>query len=102
MPLPGSWIISLYEAKATGYIQGQGIKTGVAVLILQAGWTMLGKMKNKLQPRITAACAFAAMLAINVFALRISSVVLMLLAGCVSLALFIAKGAPAGKGGAAK
>lgn len=80
----------------------QGIKTGVAVLILQAGWMMLGKMKSKPQPRITATCAFAAMLVINVFALRISSVVLMLLAGCVSLALFIAKGAKAGKEGAAQ
>ena len=80
----------------------QGVKAGVAVLILDAGWMMLKKMKKAMQPRITAACAFAAMLAVNVFALRISSIVLMLLTGCVSLALFIAKGAPQGKAGDGK
>lgn len=79
-----------------------GIKAGVAVLILDAGWMMLKKMKKKPQLRITAACAFAAMLAVNIFSLRISSVVLMLLAGSVSLALYMAKGAPEGKGGDVK
>ena len=80
----------------------QGIKAGVAVLILDAGITMIRKMKKKPLPRMTAACAFAAMLMIDFFALNISSVALMLLAGGVSLALFSAKGAPEGKGGASK
>lgn len=80
----------------------QGIKAGVAVLILDAGWMMLKKMKKKLQLRMTAACAFAAMLAVNIFSLRISSIVLMLLAGSISLALFLAKGTPEEKAGAVK
>ena len=80
----------------------KGIKIGVGVLILSAGVTMLKKMPRKTQPRVTAACAFAAMLAINFLSLSVSSIALMLLAGCVSLALFIAKGAPDMKGGAAK
>lgn len=80
----------------------QGIRAGVAVLILDAGWTMLKKMKKKRQPKMIAACAFAAMLVIQVFSLRISSIVLMLLAGVISLALFMVKGAPEGKEGAVK
>lgn len=80
----------------------QGIRAGVAVLILDAGWTMLKKMKKKRQPKMIAACAFAAMLVIQVFSLRISSIVLMLLASVISLALFMAKGAPEGKEGAVK
>lgn len=80
----------------------KGVKLGVGVLILSAGMTMLKKMKKQPQPRIIAACAFAAMLLINFFSLSVSSIALMLLAACVSLALFIAKGAPDPKGGAAK
>ena len=42
------------------------------------------------------------MMIINLFALDFSSIALMLIAGVISLALFIAKGAPDAKGGAAK
>ena len=80
----------------------KGIKCCVGVLILSAGLTMLKKMPKKRQPRITAACAFSAMLVINFLSLKVSSIALMLLAACVSLALFIAKGAPDQKGGASK
>jgi len=80
----------------------KGIKIGVGILILDAGLTMLKKMPRRRQPRITAACAFAAMLLINFFSLKISSITLMLLCACVSLALFAAKGAPKAKGGEAK
>lgn len=81
----------------------KGIRLGVGVLILNAGVTMLKKMHNRPQPLITAACAFAAMLLINLFSLKISSIALMLLAACVSLALFMAKGAPdMKKGGVGK
>lgn len=80
----------------------KGIKVGVGVLILSAGVTMLKKMPKKTQPRVTAACAFAAMLIINIFSLSISSIALMLFAGCVSLSLFLMQGAPDTKGGAAK
>lgn len=80
----------------------QGIKACVAVLILDAGFTMLKKMKKNPQPRITAACAFVAMLAMDFFALRVSSIALMLFAGCVSLALFMVRGEPKGKAGEGK
>lgn len=78
----------------------RGIKTAVGLLILDAGLTMLKKMPRKRRPRVIAACAFIAMLLVNLFALRVSSIALMLLAALVSLAVFLAKGAPEGKGGA--
>lgn len=79
-----------------------GIKVGVGFLILDAGFTMLKKMQKKPQPRIIATCGFAAMLLINFFSLRISSIVLMLVAALVSLGIFVAKGAPEVKGGGKK
>ena len=39
-------------------------------------------------PRIVMACAFAAMLLIDIFALRVSSITLLLIAAAVSLVLF--------------
>lgn len=78
----------------------RGIKTAVGLLILDAGITMLNKMPRKTQPRIIAACAFAAMLLVNIFSWHVSSITLMLLAALVSLAVFLAKGALEGKGGA--
>ena len=79
-----------------------GIRIGVGILIIDVGMTMVKKMPKRPQPRITAGCCFAAMLMINLFSLNFSSITLMLIAGAVSLALFIAKGAPEMKGGAAK
>ena len=78
----------------------RGIKVGVSLLILDAGATMLKKMKKKPQPRIIAGYAFVIMLLGNLFSLRISSVVLMLAAGIISLSVFAAKGASAQRGGA--
>ena len=80
----------------------RGIRIGVSVLILSVGFGMLKKMPRRRQARITAACAFAAMLLINLLSLRISSITLMLIAGLASLLLFIAGGAPEMKGGARK
>lgn len=79
-----------------------GIRIGVGVLIIDVGMTMVKKMPKKPQPRIIAGCCFAAMMLINLFSLNFSSITLMLLAGAVSLALFITKGMPEMKGGAAK
>ncbi|MBQ7826503.1 MAG: chromate transporter [Clostridia bacterium] len=79
-----------------------GIKIGVGVLILDVGMTMIKKLPKKPLPRSIAFSSFAAMMIINLFALDFSSIALMLIAGVVSLALFIAKGAPDAKGGAAK
>ena len=78
----------------------RGIKIGVSLLILDAGLMMLKKMKKKPQPRIIAGCALIIMLLSNIFSLRISSVVLMLAAGIISLSVFLTKGATLKKGGA--
>lgn len=79
----------------------QGIKIAVGILILDAAVKMLQKMQKKAMPRTFMLCAFAAMLLINVFSLKISSIVLMLTAGLISLIIFMVK-KPAAKGGAVK
>jgi Chromate transport protein ChrA len=79
----------------------QGIKIAVGILILDAAIRMLQKMQKKWTPRFFVLCAFAAMMAINVFSIRVSSIVLMLAAGLISLILFAVK-KPAVKGGTGK
>ncbi len=76
-----------------------GIKAAVGILILDAGIGMLRKMQKKPLPKGIVVCAFAAMLVIDLCALRISSITLMLIAAMVSLAVFSVK---KGKGAAAK
>ena len=68
-----------------------GIRIAVGILILDAAIKMIGKMKKKPMPRIIMICAFMAMLLIDIFALRVSSITLMLAAGAVSLAVFLVK-----------
>ena len=79
----------------------QGIKIAVGILILDAALKMLGKMPKKVLPRVIMLCALAAMLLIDFFSVRISSILLMLTAGLISLILFLAQ-KPAAKGGAGK
>ena len=79
----------------------QGIKIAVGILILDAAIKMLQRMQKKPMPRVFMLCAFAAMLLINIFSVRISSIILMLAAGLISLILFMVK-KPAAKGGAGK
>ena len=69
-----------------------GIKVGVGVLILNTGLGMLQKLPKKAQPRIITGCAFFAMLLVNFFSLKLSSITLMLLAAAVSLCIFVLKG----------
>ena len=76
----------------------KGIKIGVGLLILRVAITMVKKMPKKPLPLAIAGCAFTAMLVINFLSLKISTIALLLLAGCVSLGIFLAKKA----GGAAK
>ena len=75
-----------------------GIKIAVGILILDAALKMIRKMQKKPMPRTIMLCAFAAMLVIDVLALKVSSIVLMLVAGLVSLILFMIR-KPAAKGG---
>ena len=79
----------------------QGIKIAVGILILDASIRMLQKMQKKPMPRAIMLCGFTAMLLINIFSVRISSIILMLTAGLVSLIIFMVK-KPAVKGGAVK
>ena len=79
----------------------QGIKIAVGILILDAAMKMLQKMQKKAMPLAFMFCAFAAMLLINIFSVRISSIILMLTAGLISLVIFVVKN-PAAKGGPGK
>ncbi len=66
----------------------KGIKLAVGLLILDAAFTMLGRMQKKPLPLSVMICAALLMLLINVFSLRVSSIVLLLTAAFVSLTLF--------------
>ena len=67
----------------------KGIKLCVGILILDAAVTMIKKMQKKPLPRCIMLGGCALMLATNAFALHLSSVVLMLLGGLVSLSVFL-------------
>ena len=70
-------------------------------MILDVAIKMILKMPKKLMPRVIMLCSFAVMLLIDLFALRISSIILILAAAAVSLAVFLMKGKDA-KGGSEK
>ena len=78
-----------------------GIKIAVGILILDAAIKMIQKMQKKWMPRIFLICAFVAMMLINVFSVRISTIVLMLAAGVISLIIFMIQKQKA-KGGGGK
>ena len=108
MVLPSFCIIFLISVYLDGFLEiawiahaFMGIKIAVGLLILDAAIKMIRKMQKKPIPRTIMLFAFAAMLLIDFFALRVSSITLMLIAAVVSLALFLMKRDP-GKEGAAK
>ena len=78
-----------------------GIKIAVGILILDAAIKMIRKMQKKPIPLTIMACAFLAMLVIDLLAMHVSSIVLMLIAAVISLAIFLTK-RNTGKAGAAK
>ena len=77
-----TWIASAFK----------GIRIAVGIIILDAGIKMVRKMHKKVIPRIIMACSALAMFLIDIFALKISSIVLMLVAAVVSLSIFLIKG----------
>jgi chromate transporter len=79
----------------------QGIKVGVGLIICNAGLNMMKKMKKDLFFKLMLAAAFLAILAINVFALNVSTIAVMLCAVVVSLAVFLARQRMDRKGGSA-
>ena len=78
-----------------------GVKIAVGILILDAAIKMIRKMQKKPIPLTIMACAFLAMLLIDIFALHVSSITLMLIAAVISLAIFLTR-RNTGKTGAAK
>ena len=80
----------------------KGIKIAVGFLILDAAITMIKKMQKKILPKTFMVCSFVTMLIINIFSLDFSSIVLMLIAGVISLVIFMVKGTPKTDGGMKK
>ena len=80
----------------------KGIKIAVGFLILDAAITMIKKMPKKILPKTFMVCSFAVMLIINIFSLKFSSITLMLIAGVISLVIFMVKGTPKTDGGMKK
>ena len=78
----------------------KGIRVAVGILIVDVAVRMIRKMKKKDALSIlllAASCVL--MLLSNIFAWKISTIVLMLAAAAVSLAVFALRGAPDGKDG---
>ena len=76
-----------------------GIKIAVGILIADAAFKMLKNMRRDVKAMIFAVCAFAAMMAIDIFSIRFSSILLMLIAALIALAIYIVCG-KSGKEGA--
>ena len=77
----------------------RGIKLAVGILIIDAAVKMIKKMKGKRRPKVIMGGAFVAMLLINLFSWKFSSISLMLIAGAVSLMLFALEEKKQQKGG---
>ena len=75
----------------------QGIKIAVGILIVNAGLNMLKKLPKNVLSRTILVCSLCAMLAIDIFSLRFSTISLMLAAGVVGIcaAAFKKGGEPA-------
>ena len=69
----------------------RGIKIAVGILIFDAAIKMIGKMPKKPIPVSIMGSAFCATMLINIFAVRVSSITLMLVAAIISLSIFLAK-----------
>ncbi|MCR5781097.1 MAG: chromate transporter [Clostridia bacterium] len=79
----------------------KGIKLAVGILIVDAAVRMIRKMKKKPASVVITCCAFAAMLAVDIFSLRLSVITLMLAAAVTGLVIYAVK-RYAGKAGAEK
>ena len=77
----------------------RGIKLAVGILILDAAIRMMRKMPKKPFPVVITACAFTAMLIISIWSVRISSMMLMLIAGLAGLIVFLITRKKEGGGG---
>ena len=96
--LPSFCIIFLVSAFLDGFLEivwvahaFMGIKIAVGILILDAAVKMICKMPKKPFLLAIMGGSFCGMMLINIFAVRISSITLMLIAGIMSLSIFLAK-----------
>lgn len=81
----------------------QGIKMAVGVLILDAGIKMLRKIKEKtLLTYSILLCNFLLMVAIEIFNFKISTVLMMIISGIISLSIFFCKNKLTAKSGGSK
>ena len=76
----------------------RGIKLAVGILILDAAIRMIRKMPKKPFPVAVTICAFIAMLLISIFSLRVTSIMLMLIAALIGLVVFLITGRKEGGG----
>lgn len=72
----------------------KGVKVAVGILITDAAVTMIKKMPKKKMPLLIMLSSFIVMFVVNVFSQNFSSVSLMLIAGAVSLTVFVLNDAP--------
>ena len=70
----------------------QGIKAAVGIIILDAGIKMYKKIPHKtLLTNIIALISFVLMIAINILSIKISTVIIMLVSGLITLTIFTIK-----------
>lgn len=67
----------------------KGIKIGIGIIIFDAAIGMIKKMQKKPLPKMIMICSFIAMMIINIFSIKFSSISLMMIAAIVSLAVFV-------------
>ena len=98
MVLPSFCIIFLISVFLDNFLEiswiahaFMGIKLAVGILILDAAIKMIRKMQKKPVPLAIMICASVAMLLIDIFALKISSITLMLIAALISFVIFLMK-----------
>ena len=77
----------------------RGIRIAVGLLILDVGIRMMRKMPREPLRIVILACALAVSLLISIFAWKISTIILLLAAAAVSLAMFLIREPRTGKGG---
>jgi len=97
------WLISMFLDRflEIAWVAGafRGIRVAVGLLILDVGIRMIKKMPKEPLRIVLTACTLAAMLLISIFAWNVSTVVLLLAAGAVSLAVYLVRERTAGKDG---
>ena len=76
----------VYPAVANAF---KGIKVGVGILIFDAGINMAQKMKTGVLGKIIFCSVLIIVLITNLLSVKLSSVIIMLIAGCVSLMVFV-------------